>query len=401
MITWKFIRRVFLVGLSCGLPACQQEEKQETPEEQGKKEGEARQEIPHPKPLGRVSWEMTRGGADLSGQVGDLVPQNPEVSWTFETDAPILGEAVVSGGVVVFGNDQGVVYALDLQSGAKKWEQTFEDSIEATPAISGQMVFVGCQDSFLYALDLQSGEIQWKYETDDKITAGVNLTMNADGSAKWLLLNGYDGVCRVLEAESGAEVWSYETDEYINGTPAIIDGKWIVFGGCDRVLYTLDLATGAEVSKIETEAEIVSTVATLGDFVTWGTYGNEVLGAEVSKAKVSWVYRDRQFPFMASPAVSESTVYAGCRDKKIHAISRKTGKGVWKYKTRGRVESAPILFHDALVCGSNDGRLYALTLEEGELLWKLDLGESIVAAPSFADGFILVGSEDGTLFAVK
>jgi len=247
---------------------------------------------------------------------------------------------------------------------------------------------------------LVSGEEKWKVETNDKITAGVNLTMSPDGATPWVVLNGYDGACRVLDATSGKQIWIYQTDEYINGTPAIVDGKWIVFGGCDRVLYTLNLADGTPAKTIDTDAEIVSTVATEGSFVAWGNYGNEVLGAEVESGTVSWTYRDRQFPFMSAPAIDGERVYAGCRDKKIHAISRKTGKSVWKYKTGGRVESSPILFEDAVVCGSNDGRLYALTLEKGELIWRIDLGESIIAAPSFSKGLILIGSEDGTLFAL-
>ncbi|MGJ8697062.1 MAG: PQQ-binding-like beta-propeller repeat protein [Verrucomicrobiaceae bacterium] len=349
----------------------------------------------------RVDWPGARGGSGLSGTVGDAVIRAPRVAWTFKTEAPIAGEAVESGSTVVFGNDLGWLYALDTGNGELIWKKEFEDAIEAAPAIHGDLVFVGCQDSFLYALDLATGEERWKLETNDKITAGVNLTESPDGEKMWVILNGYDGACRAIDAVTGEQIWIHQTDEYINGTPAIVNGEKVIFGGCDRVLYTLDLATGEALKQIETDAEIVSTVATAGSFVAWGNYGNEVLAADVEQGGTMWTYTDRKFPFMNAPAINDTQVLIGCRDKKMHAISRAEGKALWQYKTGGRVESSPLLFTDAVVFGSTDGRLYGLELEKGEEIWKLDLGESVIAAPSFADGTIYVGGEDGTLFAVR
>lgn len=348
----------------------------------------------------RTSWAIARGGAGLSGTTGDPVISDPEIAWTYKTEGPIAGEAIVGEGFVVFGNDLGILTVLDVKSGDLVWKKEYEDAIEAAPAIHDGTLFVGCQDSFLYALDLKTGEEKWKYETDDKITAGANIVTDPNGTDTWVLLNGYDGTCRALKAEDGSEVWKHVTDEFINGSPAIVDGKWIVFGGCDRILYTLDLATGKPVKKIETDAEIVSTVATSGTFVAWGNYGNEVLSANVEKGQRAWTYKDRKFPFMSAPAINEKFVVIGCRDKKLHAIARENGMPLWKFKTGGRVESSPILFKDAAVCGSSDGRLYAIDLDGSER-WQLDLGESIIAPPSFANGTIFIGGEDGTLFAIR
>ncbi len=349
----------------------------------------------------RTSWPVARGGAGLSGTVGDPILKNPELAWSFKTDGPILGEAMVSGDRVVFGNDMGLLYVLDVKTGELIWKKEYEEALEAAPAIHEGTLFIGCQDSFLYALDLATGEEKWKVETDDKITAGVNLTPRPDGSETWVILNGYDGSCRALRASDGKQMWTYETSEYINGTPAIVDGKKIVFGGCDRVLYSLDVATGEANETIKTDAEIVSTVATSGTFVAWGNYGNEVLSADIATGQRSWRYTDRRFPFMSAPAINETAVFIGCRDKKLHAIARADGSPLWKFKTGGRVESAPLLFTDAVLCASTDGRLYALNLEKGEEQWMLDLGEGMVASPSFANGMIYIGGEDGTLFAVR
>lgn len=376
------MKRLIFAAVAFGLSACHGEEKAAV-------KGD------------RESWPISRGGAGLSGQVGVALPEKPEVKWMFATDGAIVGEAVVSAETVVFGNSAGFLTALDLETGKKMWQREFEQSFEAAPAILGDTIFIGCEDMKLYALELATGKDLWSVETDDKITAGVNLTKSPDGKATWIVMNGYDGVCRALDATTGKEIWKHETEQPINGTPAVVDGKWVVFGGCDHYLYTLNLADGKALNKVEGEAPIVSTVGTEGSFVAWGDHSNKVMGADLKTGKLSWKYSDRKFPFMAAPAVDQKNVYIGGRDKKIHAISRESGEAVWTFKTGGRVESSPILFTNGLVCGSSDGRIYALDLEKGEEIWKVDLGESVVAAASYAKGTILIGSEDGTLFALK
>ena len=348
----------------------------------------------------RDDWPVARGGAGLSGQVGVGLPPKPDIKWMVQTEGAIVGETVVSKDIVVFGNSAGLLTAVDLKSGKKKWQREFEQSFEAAPAILDDTIFIGCEDMKLYALELETGKDKWSIETDDKITAGVNLTKSPDGKTHWIVMNGYDGVCRALDAKSGKEIWKHETEQPINGTPAVVNGKWVVFGGCDHFLYTLNLADGKPLTKVEGEAPIVSTVGTEGSFVAWGDHSNKVMGADLASGELEWKYSDRRFPFMAAPAVDKKNVYIGGRDKKIHAISRESGDAVWRFKTGGRVESSPILFTDGVVCGSSDGRLYAIDLKSGDEVWKIDLGESLVAAASCAKGTILIGSEDGTLFAL-
>jgi outer membrane protein assembly factor BamB len=376
------MKKIVFIAMALGVWSCQGQEK--------KTGGQVE----------RDEWPIARGGAGLSGQVGVALPGKPGIKWMFKTEGAIVGEAVVSRDVVVFGNSAGLLTAVELKTGEKKWQKEFEQSFEAAPAIHGNTIYIGCEDMKLYALDLMSGDEKWAIETEDKITAGVNITKSPDGKETWIVMNGYDGVCRALNAKDGKEIWKHETEQPINGTPAVVDGKWVVFGGCDHYLYTLSLADGKATEKIEGEAPIVSTVGTDGSFVAWGDHSNKVMGADLTKGQLNWDYSDRNFPFMAAPAVDAKNVYIGGRDKKIHAISRASGDAVWKFKTGGRVESSPIVFTNGLVCGSSDGRIYALDLEKGEEVWKVDLGEAVVAAPSYAKGVILIGSEDGTLFAL-
>ncbi|MGE9268900.1 MAG: PQQ-binding-like beta-propeller repeat protein [Verrucomicrobiales bacterium] len=379
------------LALALALVSCQKNEEESSP---GTEVGSEPVVAP-------AEWPVTRGGGGLSGRIAAPVPGEPRLKWRFESAFPIASEAVFAGGKVIFGNDGGELFCLDTESGGVIWQKELPDGIEAACAIHEDRVFVPCVDGFLYALALSDGSEIWKHETRDKITSGVNVAPAPDGEGVCLFFNGYDGTSRCLSAADGSELWRHETDKFINGTPAIVEGKWVVFGGCDQKLYTLDLASGELVNAIMTEAEITSTVATDGKLVVVGNYGNQVLAAQADGEATQWIYTDRRFPFMASPAIGGGLVFAGCRDKNLHAIARDTGEGVWKFRTGGRIESSPVLYENAVVFGSSDGRLYALAPKTGEELWRVEIGESLIAAPAGNARRIFIGGEKGGFYCLE
>lgn len=350
---------------------------------------------------GRKDWTGPRGGLAMQGRVNEAVPKNVGEAWTFTADAGIIAPAAIANGVVFVGSVWGTLFALDAKTGEKMWSFEAEDTIEAAPTVSEGKVFVGSNYGTLHALDVKTGKEVWHITIADKVSAAVNIVKSPDGTEDWILMNGYDGVARCLRVKDGSQVWEFSTDEYLNGSPAVVGGKYVVFGGCDAVIYTLNLADGKMVNELVTEAYITASVATYGEMVYVGNHANQVMGANVLKEDLVWVYEDSEFPFFSAPAVTEESVFIGGRDKHLHAIDRKTGKGRWKVKTGGRVDSSPIAFDDAVVFGSTDGRLYAVSPKDGSEVWTLDLGEGLMAAPVYAEGMIVVGGGGDTVFGVS
>jgi outer membrane protein assembly factor BamB len=348
-----------------------------------------------------TAWAATRGGHALQGRVNDRVPRDPAVEWSFMAKAPITSEAAVARGVIVFGDGDGIVHALDSQTGKERWRVETKDAVDATPAIVSDRVFVGSNDGMFRALDLATGREVWHIEGEDKFpTGGVPFT-SPDSSESWILVNGYDGVLRCLRTTDGSRVWTLETQDYINGSPAILDGGLVVFGGCDSLVHVVRLNDGTPVRKVTTDAQIIRSMAGFGESVYGVNYANQLLAANANEDALSWRYENDGNQFLTSPGVDDVRVYAGSRDKHLHAVDRKSGEPVWKFRTGGRVESSPLVFDDAVVFGSNDGRLYAVNKTDGCEIWRLDLGEGLANAPAFADGRIVIGGHDGTLFVIR
>ena len=351
-------------------------------------------------PGGTKSWATPRGSNTLAGTVTDEVPKNPKVKWDAVLDGPILGDAAIADGMVYVGTVMGTFYALDFETGKERWKIETEDTIDAAPTIGHGKVFIGSTDRFFYCLDQKSGDVVWKYEGADKFVGGGLLMRSPDDKEDWIIVNGYDGICRALRVKDGSEAWLYETAEQINGTPALVNGKTVVLGGCDALVHVIDVTNGKGVNEVPVDAEIIGTVATKGDVVYAANYGNQLVAVDIKEKKPKWIYEDKDFGFYAAPAVGEKLVFIGSRDKHLHAIDQKTGERAWKFKTGPRIDGGAIVFKDAVVFGSGDGRLYALK-EDGSELWRLDLGEGISSDLAFAKGRIVVGGGDATLFCIE
>ena len=69
----------------------------------------------------RADWPMHRGDPQLSGRSDMPAPAEPKVAWTFNAGKPVKAAAAIAGKRVFFGDDEGIVHALDLTNGKELW----------------------------------------------------------------------------------------------------------------------------------------------------------------------------------------------------------------------------------------------------------------------------------------
>lgn len=368
----------------------------------GGKSGPAKVSKPEPSPAGETwspGWPVTRGGGGLTGQVAGAAPKQPAVEWTFANGCKITTEAVVGEGIIVFGDDEGGISAIDTATRKRRWRVVTGDTVEATPMIAGGKVFAGSNDGVFRALDARDGGVVWSLEGGEKFPTGAVL---ADRNGEpVVLVNGYDGIARCLRPADGKEQWRHETGDYVNGSPVMLDGGWTAFGGCDAKLHILSVADGTAGGSLKSDAQIIRSMAAWEGTLYGVNHANQLFAAARDSESPLWIHELEDTQFLTAPAADDARIYVGCRDKCLHAVDRLTGKPLWKFKTGGRISGAPLVFDDAVVFGSVDGRLYAVDKSGGAELWRLELGEEFETAPAFAGGRVVVGGGDGTLFVVR
>ena len=82
----------------------------------------------------------------------------------------------------------------------------------------------------------------------------------------------------------------------------------------------------------------------------------------------------------------------------MHCVDRTTGKELWIFSTRGKVDSSPVVAGDQVIVGSDDGRVYLLGLADGTEHWSYEIGQPVQSSPAVVAGYALVGSEDGSVY---
>lgn len=129
----------------------------------------------------------------------------------------------------------------------------------------------------------------------------------------------------------------------------------------------------------------------------------EVVAFDAQSGDVRW--RHRIGPSETSPLVANGLVYAGDWNGYVYALSAKTGREVWRFRTGGEVKGALALTGRRLYVGSYDHHLYALAARTGRLIWRGSSQDRFggrgrfYSTPTAAYGRVYIGSTDGKVYS--
>jgi outer membrane protein assembly factor BamB len=336
-------------------------------------------------------WPVFRGNAEETGVCAAALPDKLQLLWQFSTKDSIEGAPAIAGGVVYVGSFDEYLYALDLARGTEKWKYK-AGPIKASPAVRGGRVYVGNVDGVFHCVDAARGEKRWTFETEGEITSGANF------AGDLILFGSHDETLYCL-TKDGKEKWTFKTQGPVYGSPAVAGGKTFV-AGCDSKLHVLDIASGKEDRAVDLGGQSGATAAVLGARLYVGTMTNQFQAIDWRKGAIVWTFQaERQAqPFYSSAATTDDLLIVGSRDKRLHALERKSGKEVWSFATGSRVDASPVIAGKRVYAPSLDGHLYVLALADGKQLDKIKLDGPIAGSPAVAAGRLLIGTTKGTLY---
>ena len=344
-----------------------------------------------------ADWNFFRGSADMRGVAKTSLKLPLKLSWDVKIGRSVFATPVVSGGKVFIGNEEGRFVAMDINDGKIIWEFKTDDIIEGTACAVGKYVVFGAGDGYLYCLNKDTGKLNWKYETDGEILGGVNLFKSKSDKKDYILVGSYDNYMHCVSLETGKPKWKYETQNYVNGAPGISEGK-IYFGGCDAQLYGIKTEDGKVHTTMDAENYIANSIVVVDSVAYVAHHGNRVAAFDLKEKKRIWEFGERDFPYFASPAVTKDSVFAAGRDKRLYRINRKTGEGIWEFKTGSGIESSPVVAGNTVFVGSGDGSLYGVDIQNGKEQWSFELGDNIRSSPAVVGGKLIIGCDDGKVY---
>ena len=190
----------------------------------------------------------------LEGTLQCIEKNSGDVLWKYEVPRhdriiPIHSSPASDGNLIVFGCDDGTLYAVGLIDGTLRWKTSSGGGIFASPSIDQGSVFVGSLDGSMYSYDLNTGKLLWKTPLGAKI-------YGSQAVASHRLYVGTAGrTIDCLDEGTGAILWSATTNGVINSTP-LLSGTVLYVGCLDKTLYAYNAQTGEKIWEYKTEGRI-------------------------------------------------------------------------------------------------------------------------------------------------
>ncbi len=379
------------------------------------------------------------------GAAGDLTAP-PTQEWSFHASEAFYASPVVSETIVFIGGCDSVLHAVDMRSGVELWRYRTGGEIRSSVCIGADLLYLNGGDGAIYALEKRSGKLVWRFTTKGErkydFADYVHSTPVLAGEV--LYFGSGDGNFYAVHARSGALVWSFPAGNIIHATPAIANGK-VFFGSFDGYCYALDQANGALLWKFKTvghrffpRGEVQGSPAVYKNLVFFGARDYNVYAVDQEKGYAHW---NKAFGrgWGLSMTVHDSVLYIGSSDERVHiAADPASGAEFWNVKMEFLVFGNDAFTDSMLYVGTTNGKLHGMSRRSGKDLWSFEtesyrknrlkyftqddsyrddiysiitsneqfldveceLG-GIFSTPVVSGGRILVASTNGTLYCLK
>jgi outer membrane protein assembly factor BamB len=351
--------------------------------------------------------------ADASADVSADI-SSPRVKWSFQSEGPIRGSAVIAGDSIYFGSADGNVYALAKATGELRWKVATGGAIAGAPAIADSTVIVSGRNAMVHALDASRGTVRWTFEMQRVEPASIEWTYFTaapviDGDQ--VLVPSLDGRLYALDLASGTQRWHVATGDSLYASPLVADGTVYQPSGDDH-LYALSRTDGKVLWRFATEGvnHDLSRGFTRSDIFTQpklqdgllviGSRDANVYAIDIKQHSQRWKFA-YDSTWAMSTNVHDDTVFVGwSTNNKINALDLLTGAQKWEFDAGAHTYTRALPVRDSVYFGSGNGLVHKLAAADGKLQWKYSVGSAIYSSLIHDGGVLYFGADDGRMIAL-
>ncbi len=247
----------------------------------------------------RTSPAILKGVAyfgDDAGLVSAIDIHTSKPIWMYSAGSAVDSSPAAGFGIVTFGTTSGSVVALSQITGTVLWSTPTSSPVESPPSLVGGLVYVGSNDGTLYALRQATGRVVWKVTLGGAIKGSPTV----DPATHEVVVGDASGAIRALNSATGAQLWSVNSGGPVTATAMIYNGQVFVGSGSGNV-YALNETTGATVWSFVAGSAVTANGSfwNQGDYVI-GTAHGDIFYLRITNGTV-----DRQF-HLVSPIIGVS-----------------------------------------------------------------------------------------------
>ena len=313
------------------------------------------------------------------------------------------------GETVYAASFNGNVLAVNANNGRKIWKQSFDFSFTAGPTYKDGILVLGTNNGELINIDSMTGEILWTTTVSSEILAPVAIKDDQ------IFVRSVDGNLTAVLSDNGSLVWTANHRVprlSLRGTTSPeIFANAVLSGFDDGKVSAYDLVDGSLLwetmltppggrTEIEKINDIDAPMTIVGNELYVGSYQGALAALALESGDIIWLTEASIYTGMA---VDENAVFVSESDGSVMALSRFTGREIWKKDNLlNRYPSAPVIIGDSIIVGDLEGYLHWLDKESGETQQRISIGkDKISSVPLVMKDTVIVQTDGGNLVSVK
>ena len=159
---------------------------------------------------------------------------------------------LVTNGMVIVGDFQNSLFALDATNGVEKWSYTdAKGRYIASPMLVGNTIIAANGDGNLYALD-QTGKLLWKFDSQSWFLGHAGSQQRRP-----FMHASMDHFLYAINAQDGSKTWSVDLGGPVLAPPLLADNTLYV-GTLGNQMIAVDSANGNILWKYDTKGTVWS-----------------------------------------------------------------------------------------------------------------------------------------------
>lgn len=350
----------------------------------------------------------------------------PKLLWKLKTDYPISASPIIVEDILYFGNWNGKVYALNINTGFIKWvfnalhsvdkyqpiwygKRWFKGVIYKPAIFKNNIYFICCFNNkeYIFSVNSKTGLENWRYAVGDVRGIGPGLDSKYSlALLKELLIFGSEsqGIIAV-NPKNGKKQWNFPLEIYaLLPFPNTSNGI-IYFGGNILSLKKyFFIALDSSDLKPKWKYRFTSAILTkpiISDGIAYfGTDDGFLHAIKTDTGEKVWEFK-AEFGIRSIPVISYGTIYFGSFDKNLYALDSKTGKEIWKFTSSSHIVSSPLVNGNIIYISTYYDGIYAYDMSTSKVKWRYLPGGYLDSSPVYANGVVYFGCQDGYLYALR
>jgi len=313
------------------------------------------------------------------------------------------------GETVYAASFNGNVIAINANNGRKIWKQSFDFSFTAGPTYKDGILVLGTNNGELINIDSMTGEILWTTTVSSEILAPVAIKDDQ------IFVRSVDGNLTAFLSDNGSLMWTANHRVprlSLRGTTSPeVFANAVLSGFDDGKVSAYDLVDGSLLwetmltppggrTEIEKINDIDAPMTIVGNELYVGSYQGALAALALESGDIIWL---TEASIYAGMAVDEDAVFVSESDGSVMALSRFTGREIWKKDNLlNRYPSAPVIIGDSIIVGDLEGYLHWLDKESGETQQRISIGkDKISSVPLVMEDTVIVQTDGGNVVSVK